>query len=378
MKCLFVAAHDHYHGKYGGGTATRALKARFDDVLGAENVELCCFGEWGRILPRRLKQVSSIWKSLFSSLPSRSVFVMPTDARHWLSERIAEVKPDLVVINGGDVWPVIEAVPDNVPTVLISHNIEHRLMQGQVDKLAGVEAILRPILRRDVDKLRALEIAAAKRAGNVMSISTEDAVYFHDLDGNMNVTSFLPTFDYPPFAREEGPRGRPLNVGFMAKMTWWPNQEGADWFADRVLAHLDPTQVVGHFYGIGSKTFEGRLPNLVAHGFVDVLDEIWRACDLMICPIQSGSGVNIKFVEALYNRMPVLATSLAGRGISLIEDECVVYLDQPGEWIDFLSSPQALELAAGSVSTRVANLFQPESQRRHIGDFLNSVIARDG
>lgn len=374
MKCLFIVAYDHFHGTGGGGTATRALKACFDDVLGTENVELYCIDEWGKNLPRRLKQVWSIWKSLFSKLPSRSVFVLPANTQGRLSEHIERVKPDLVVINGGDVWPVIEAVPRGLPTVLIAHNIEHRLMRGLADRVTGMEALLRPVLYRDVDKLSTLEIAAAKRARNVLSISDEDADYFRNLDGNMNVVTFLPTFNYPPYTRVERPRKRPLNVGFMAKMTWWPNQEGAAWFIDEVLANLDPSETVGHFYGAGSEAFEGRVPNLVTHGFVDSLDEVWRNCDIMICPILSGSGVNIKFVEAVYNRMPVLATSLAARGLPPIQDDRIVYLDHPSEWIEFLSSPGALELAAGSVSTRIAGLFHSDNQRQHIADFVDSVM----
>lgn len=378
MKCLFVAASDHYHGNGGGGTATRALKACFDQVIGTENVELYCIDEWGRKLPRRSKQLYSIWKSLFSPLPSRSVFILPAAAGRRLSEHIAQMNLDLVVINGGDVWPLIEAVPEGLPTILIAHNIEFRLMRGLVDRLTGLEGLLRPVLYRDVEKLNALEVAAAKRSGNVLSISGEDADYFRTLDGNMNVDTFLPTFDYAPYTRVERPRARPLNVGFMAKMTWWPNQEGATWFVDNVLANLHPSQVVGHFYGAGSEAFHAQLPNLVTHGFVDSLDDIWRNCDFMICPILSGSGVNIKLVEALYNRMPVLATNLAARGLPPLQDDCLVYLDQAGDWIDFLSSPQAEKFAAGSISTDVADLFHPDKQHRHMADFLDSVMTRNG
>lgn len=377
MKCLFVAAHDHYYQTGGGGTATRALKARFDDVLGAENVELCCFDQWGHSLPRKLKQLLSIGRSLFSSDPSRSIFVLPGNARQQLSDRIAQFKPDVVVINGGDIWTVVEAVPKGLPMVLVAHNIEHRLMQGQVDGLRGIEAFLRPVLQRDVNRLGAIEIAAAKRASNVLSISAEDVVFFDELHDRMNVEPFLPTFDYPQFVREPKCQDRPLKVGFMAQMTWWPNQEAANWFVDNVLVHIDQTLVEAHFFGKGSEIWQGRLPNLIAHGFVETLEDVWQICDLMICPVQSGSGVNIKFVEALYNRMPVLATPLASRGIPPIMDDHVVYLERPDEWIDFLSSRKAENLAAGNVSVKTSNLFLPENQRQHIQDFLKSVLPRE-
>lgn len=376
MKCLYVVTKENFEQTGGGGTATRALKICFDNVLGAENVELCCFDQWGRRLPRKVKQLLSIARSLLSKEPSRSIFALPGNASRQLLAHIARFKPDLVVIPGGDIWSVVKVIPEGLPIVLIAHNIEHRLMQGQVDGLTGSEALLRNILQRDVVKLNRVEDIAAKKAKNILSISAEDAVYFDDLDHNMNVATFTPTFDYSPFQRNVSSPGRPLKIGFLAQMSWWPNQEAADWFVENILAHIDQNVVEAHFFGKGSELWEGRLPNLIVHGFVDALEDVWQACDLMICPMQSGSGVNIKFVEALYNRMPVLATPLAGRGITPVVDDHVIYLEHPDEWIEFLSSSKAEDLAAGSVSLETSNIFKPDNQRQHILDFLNTVVAQ--
>lgn len=374
MKILIVVAHDHFHGQSGGGTAVRALKARIDDAMGSENVNLLCFDSWGSWMPRPIKQAVSIVSSLFSDMPSRSVFLLPSKSNQYLREVIAKDPPDCVVINGGDVWPIISSVPSNVPIVLISHNVEYLLMQAQIQQLSGVAVLLRHLLQKDVEKLCEFEIAAARRAKNVLSISEEDAAYFRGLADDINVATFLPTFDYEPFNRIAQSYQQPLKVGFMAKMSWWPNREGALWFIKNVLCHLSPRKVHAHFFGAGSEEFARSATNLTAHGFVDSLDEVWKKCDLMICPIFSGSGVNIKFVEALFNGMPVLATTKAARGLPPISDPNIIYLDSAQEWIDFLTSTRAQDLANGRVSPLISNLFRPAKQTEDLGLFFRSII----
>jgi hypothetical protein len=104
----------------------------------------------------------------------------------------------------------------------------------------------------------------------------------------------------------------------------------------------------------------------------------------MICPILSGGGVKIKFAEALYNGVPVLASSFAARGLSLEPDPSIVLLDRAEYWIRFLRSPAALELRSRRVPASLANAFMLESHVEPVQAFIREVmrkrcrIKRDG
>ena len=284
------------------------------------------------------------------------------------------LKPDLLVLNSGELLALLERLPSATPKVLVAHNVESVLMRAQAAKLGLRLPILRPLAQRDSRKMAKLETTGAKKIRNIISISTEDTEYFRKLDECMNVCTIFPTFHYPPFQPEAAVPRRPLRVGFMARMSWWPNREGADWFVAEVLQHLPAGTIKAHFFGGGSEAFAGRHPDLTAHGFVESMNDIWRNCDIMICPVFSGSGVNIKFAEALYNRMPVLATRVAGLGLPPIDDMAIMYKETAEEWREFLASDDALRLAEQRPSPKVSTLFSAERQTETLKEFFVQMM----
>jgi hypothetical protein len=82
----------------------------------------------------------------------------------------------------------------------------------------------------------------------------------------------------------------------------------------------------------------------------------------------------VKFAEAVYNRMPVLATRHAARGLALDEDAALVLLDEAGEWIEFLNSPAALRLAEQQVAEKTAAGFSMEIQRARLQQFVQGAV----
>lgn len=50
-------------------------------------------------------------------------------------------------------------------------------------------------------------------------------------------------------------------------------------------------------------------------GFVDDITDFYRQVDLIVCPIMSGTGINVKTVQALAHGMPLLATQHATKGV---------------------------------------------------------------
>ena len=57
----------------------------------------------------------------------------------------------------------------------------------------------------------------------------------------------------------------------------------------------------------------------------------------MIAPIVDGAGVKVKVAEALYNRVPIAATSFAVRGLPLHTRSAIRICDSPQDWIAFLN-----------------------------------------
>ena len=76
-----------------------------------------------------------------------------------------------------------------------------------------------------------------------------------------------------------------------------------------------------HFYIIGSKPPPEILKMANEHitvtGFIsdEALEEYYEKCKLVVAPLRFGAGVKGKVIDALYNAMPLVTTSIGAEGI---------------------------------------------------------------
>jgi len=354
MRVLFITSQAQLMGTGGGITHTRGILSLLEMIDGAE-VSLLALPLPLKSVPHAGRQIRALAKSLGSGYPSKTHYLLNARARHRIRAAFATEAIDIVIFNGADLLALIDQVPPEIHCVLISHNVETNIISGQVAAF-GSPTLLRRILTRDIEKTRRMEENGARRMDSVVAISHEDARWYERLSPDMRVCVISGTFAYEPYQGARPPAARPLQVAYLAKMSWWPNRQGADWFVSSILPSLPIGTVEAHFYGPGSEAFDGQHPALRGHGFVESLHTVWRSTSFTVCPILDGSGINVKLIESLYNRVPVLATPHACRGLPPIDDPAIAIVP-PDEWPAFLRSEQAIALAAATVRPETANQF---------------------
>lgn len=375
MRILCLSTVD-LEGQKGGGAAYSqgvldVLKA---PPIGARIDYVGC-GE----APAGLRKLKRLFRLTLGADP-----VLPSLAANYrsppLADRIrADIQRgqiDLVLINYLPAAWIIDELAAETPVVLIAHNIESRLQALSVDTLGLEAALFRRWYDRDIAKLADFERRVFRRADGVITISSEDRDVILEQAPDARVLHLPPVFAYPPFARVPPAASKPdLDIGFMSKWSHWPNREGLDWFVDRVLPRL-PGNLRLHLFGQGSEAMRFDDTRIVRHGFVPEIRDVWTACDLMICPIFSGAGVNVKFAEMLYNGMPTLATRFAGRGLDLPAADSVVWLDDADDWVGFLSSSAALTLRMATVPPSISTCFSPDAYAEPAARFLAAAVGR--
>lgn len=90
----------------------------------------------------------------------------------------------------------------------------------------------------------------------------------------------------------------------------------------------------------------------------------------MICPIFHGGGVCVKLAEALYNGVPLLATSFATRGFFLQSDPALRILDAAEEWVEFLSARSSSDVRQVRIAPALANRFAASGYVEMVHQFL--------
>ncbi len=370
---LFITSMPLADMEGGGATAARSVVDCLRSISATTNITLLSLRQQKSKCPHHLKQALSLLRSLLSRLPSKSFFDMPVFGYGPMLREIKDNKYDCIVINGGALFFLAPHLPKNTLNVCVVHNIEHELYREQLKQWAKLP-LLAKIADIDLKKLMNMEKNAFLALPNFICLSTLDAKSIQKQNHNARVLTLPTAFSYASTkARVLGPTNTPLRLAFLAKYSWWPNRQGIEWFIDQVLDKLPQGLVTLDLYGRGAESYAKRHPDIRIQGYVESLNTVWQNSDIIICPIHAGSGINIKLVESLYNRRPVLATHFATRGLPLINDPALVCIDTAQEWVGFLNSDQARRLAKSTPSESTVNMFSQTGQSQKLCDFFASL-----
>lgn len=125
-----------------------------------------------------------------------------------------------------------------------------------------------------------------------------------------------------------------------------PNHEAADRLADVAIAAPDLLIVLAGSHSNRSRTGPVSLGSFADHDLIRLL----LAADVIVNPVEAGSGTNLKLIEALASGTPVVATSVGARGLP--DPETVLHLTEPG---DLLTGIRAVLASPGRARERAVS-----------------------
>lgn len=189
------------------------------------------------------------------------------------------------------------------------------------------------------------EISAARAADAVVCVSREDqaalrrggidAVFApHAFESAQDIlTSRLPT---PAFEKIRKHRAAGGKVGFFVGSSLQPNVEAVP-----VLRRIAQRTQDGWLI-VAAGSCCGAQP--AADGFYPVgpvsqaeLQSLYKECDVFISPVESGTGVSTKILEAMSYGKPVLATPCAVRGYDLQAGRDYIQCTNEDEFVSALN-----------------------------------------
>jgi len=312
----------------GGGTYSRSMAESFRRAFPeAEFVEFAHNRTKGGTLVAKAKAVAMLW----SPWPAKVRY----GRCQTVIERLRSLQDDgrrtLVVLDSSESLSFLGEVPGFCETVHLSHNVDWILYEDRIRRMGPLAGVVARI-GGEVPKFRSMELNGIRSVGHLVSISSDDVARFARQTGRPHprATSIPPVFHYAPAAGEAVDGRR--NVSFLADYRWPPNAEGIARFIERCW---DPSRGWRlNLYGIESERFADTSRNIHSMGYVEDISDVWNATDVMIAPIWIGGGINIKTCEAIFNRVPMVATEFALRGLpGWIRDE-VGPVEDDGKWMD--------------------------------------------
>lgn len=249
----------------------------------------------------------------------------------------------------------------SVPSVMITQDVLAR-QPFAFSESANLDAALQDEFRR----VRSFDFA--------ISISHQEAQELRSVAGPCQVR-FLPvTMKETSTERAPEPNNRRFDAVFGGH-TNEHNQYGFRWFLTAVLPLLPKGFSIAVFGKICQVIASWGLPEgVVLLGEVDDLGHVYTQSRVAICPLQSGTGMKVKVVEALSYGLPVVTTSWGVIGFPASDNTGCTIADTPeafaAEVRHLLNDPDLYAAKAMQSRTAFQSWFTEETTIRVLRELL--------
>lgn len=277
-----------------------------------ESIEELPIGHDPRSFAQRLALLPFYPSHVASRVPQRAT----------LNRLVAEAKafgPDAVILDGiyGSVVGEAMAKACNVPVIVRGHNVEHQYFAGQARAAGKLGTKLKWNLARF--GLERYETAVLGRAAWTFDISADDVRYWKTR--GIERISWAPTV-YP--GADSGtlipPSERRYDVAYIGNMRLPNNLKGLGWFVGEVMPHLRTLRPGASYCFAGANPSDearaifAQAPEIDLVPNAPSVDEILANGRVLVNPILSGSGVNVKSIDMLRYDAPIVTTSIGAQG----------------------------------------------------------------
>jgi hypothetical protein len=202
--------------------------------------------------------------------------------------------------------------------VHVSHNQEGVLWHDMV-RNSDAGWLKKLALWQNWLKVRFLERFVLRHVDLISAISQEDALAFKELAPECPSVVLTPGYSGERQAWRVLGRDGPKHVVLIGSFRWVVKQENLRQFIDLADAtfhrHGITFDVIGDMPQALRAELTPRLKATVLHGFVDDVAPLFNRARLAVVPEMIGGGFKLKFLDYIFQRLPVATIDAAAAGL---------------------------------------------------------------
>lgn len=278
-----------------------------------------------------------------------------------LASEIDRNPRSIVLIDHAQVGFLIDAVPSGCPLVFVAHNIEEHIYRSQIDTLHSL--FKRWLVAREARLIGLLERRISRRAACTWVLTDADRAHFAaSASGYVSVAEIPAT----TFGAGIATTQYDYDIGLIGTWTWRANAAGLEWFQREIVPRLPK----GLRIAVAGKGAEGIVQSpVLALGFVPDALAFLESCAVIAIPSTSGGGIQVKTLDAIATGRPVVATSIALRGI----DDAPSSVRAADTAEDFVYALECAGRTVGSIANESLDWSRARAAR--FRDVVDSVIS---
>ena len=265
----------------------------------------------------------------------------------------------------------------NIKCIYYGHDL-HYLREAREYALTGDKTLL-----EESDRWKKLEYSIMHNCEAVYYPSIMEEEEIRKADPAIPVKS-VSVYSYDTFrGTNEIPSDFAARKGFMfiGGFAHKPNVDAVQWFVSEVYPRM--CQLLGDeasqipFYIAGSRAPReitelngtdgaGNAGPIVVKGFVsdEELQNLYDTCRMVVCPLRFGAGVKGKVIEAIYNGIPMITTSIGAEGIPevrtvvAVEDEAQAFAERA---VQMYRDVNGLKETSGKTQSYIRDYFSMDA-----------------
>lgn len=205
--------------------------------------------------------------------------------------------------------------------IVRTHNVEHKIWEQLAENTPN--PLKSWYLNRLAKDLKKQELFYLNKVDLLATISISDAEDFKNLGVTTPIIAIPVAMDPQQNLEDYSIK----SLFFLGSMNWQPNVEAVKWLVNDIFPKIKDKipeanlHIAGSFMNNAFPTNQEK--GIVNHGFVEDSSLFMQVNGILVLPIQSGSGVRMKMLEAMSLGVPVITTPIGAKGINDMRTICI-------------------------------------------------------
>lgn len=178
--------------------------------------------------------------------------------------------------------------------------------------------------KKESERWKKIEVDIMSKADVNFTISEDEKKIMNELVPGEKA-AVMPVFAYSGLKQDSNEIFEKKNILFVGGFNHRPNEDAVLWFVDKVWPKFKSQYPESEFIVAGSnptkKIRDISCPGVVVTGYIsdEELENYYSSCKVCVIPLRYGAGVKGKTIEAMYNGIGIVSTSIGIEGLVDIE-----------------------------------------------------------
>lgn len=303
------------------------------------------------------------------------------DFERFLSSLLTSTTFDIIQVEGTFVAMYLKVIRahSSAPVILRQHNVEYQIWERLA--LNEPNRLKKWYLNVLSKRLKAFEQKILNQFDAIVPVTDDDAQLFKNLGGHKPYFVSPAGIDtnYWEAARSIG---NPHYIYHLGSLEWIPNREAVLWFINEIWPSIYKIDKRFKLFIAGK-----GMPDFMKQMHIDGVEMVGEVEDaatfikdksIVVVPLQSGSGIRLKILEAMAAEKLVISTSIGAQGIPVENGKELLIANDLKSFIELFTEISSNENSFNNVRKNgydlIQNSYSNQAVISRLIGFYNTLI----